>query len=216
MTPLLEVDALTAGYGGVAVLRALTLNVGVGECVAIVGSNGVGKSTLIRALLGQLPRVSGTIRFGDRDVADLPVEDRARLGMALVPEGRRVFPGLTVLENLEVASGQGGARRRQSLDIVFDLFPVLTSRRGHRAWQLSGGQQQMLVIGRALMTEPKLILMDEPTLGLAPIVSRDVIKAIGKIARIGTGILVSEQNESRLGRLVTRVLKLEAGHLAPL
>lgn len=213
MSALLDVGALVAGYGGSPVVRGLNLSVGLGECVGITGPNGAGKSTLIRVLMGLIDPASGWIQFAGEDISGYRAERRVDLGMALVPEGRRVFPGLTVLENLEVASRQKSASRRAAVTRIFDLFPDLAERPALRAWQLSGGQQQMLAVGRALMTAPSLILMDEPTLGLAPVVAQNVMGAIGKIVERGTGVLITEQSSGRLGGAVTRILKLEAGIL---
>ena len=211
MTALLEVEALVAGYGGAPVLRGLDLSVVLDQPVAVVGPNGAGKSTLIKTLMGQLALMSGTVRFAGQDLTACSVEDRAARGLALVPEGRRIFAGLTVRENLEVATRRPRAVRQSAVAAIFDLFPVLAEKSGQRAWQLSGGQQQMLAIGRAMMTDPKMILMDEPTLGLAPGTARDVIAAIG---RLGVGVLIAEQNASRIGALEAHILRLDGGILA--
>jgi branched-chain amino acid transport system ATP-binding protein len=213
MSILLEIKNLSAGYGGAAVLDAISLKVEAGTCACIVGLNGAGKSTLIWTILGKVRPISGEVLFDGHDVTNQAVDARVRQGLALVPEGRRVFPGLTVRENLEVSSRGGAVHRSAGVERVFDLFPVLAERSRARAWKLSGGQQQMLAIGRALMTSPKLILMDEPTLGLSPVVVRDVVAAIGQIVRSGTGVLIAEQNQTRLLKLDTAVLRLADGAL---
>ncbi|HYB42745.1 MAG TPA: ABC transporter ATP-binding protein, partial [Candidatus Methylomirabilis sp.] len=188
---MLDVQDLHAYYGESHVLQGISLTVGAGEVVAILGRNGVGKTTLVRAIIGFTPPRRGAVRFKGRDVAGLPSFRMSALGLALVPQGRRVFPSLTVRENLEVARRRDG---RWSLERVYALFPRLGERQGNRANNLSGGEQQMLAIGRALMADPDLLLMDEPTEGLAPLLVREVGRVIGDLRADGLSILLVEQN----------------------
>jgi branched-chain amino acid transport system ATP-binding protein len=184
-------------YGDIAVCRQLSLTISTGEIVALIGANGAGKSTTLRAIAGLLHPRLGTIRFCGSDVTRMPSYDRSLLGIALVPEGRHVFPFLTVRENLEL----GGFKHRREpakvrwlIDAMFEMFPRLRERAAQNAGTLSGGEQQMLVLGRAMMSEPRLLCLDEPSLGLAPIVVRDIFKTIGSINATGTSVLLVEQN----------------------
>jgi len=192
---LLGFENVGVSYNGVPAVRGLSLHVEPGETVCLVGSNGAGKSTVLKALMGLVPADEGVIRFAGEDVAGRKTEARVAGGIGIAPEGRRVFPGLTVLENLKVGVN---ARSRDGmhdlLDLVYELFPKLRERRGQMGWSLSGGEQQMLTIGRALMGRPRLLLLDEPSLGLAPLVSRDVFRSIKTIGGRGTAVLVVEQN----------------------
>jgi branched-chain amino acid transport system ATP-binding protein len=192
--PLLELTGVAVRQGGIPVLGPLDLAVAPGERVALLGANGAGKSTLLKAVIGLLPVASGTVRFAGDDVTALSPERRARLGIGYVPEGRRVFPGMTVRENLEVACHAPRVARSRRVEEAFALFPDLRTAAGTRAWQLSGGQQQMLAIGRALMTAPRLLLLDEPSLGLAPRLVAELLARLGEIAAGGTAILLAEQN----------------------
>ena len=210
-TSLLAVDALTVCYGHVRALTDVTLRVKPGEAVALVGANGAGKSTLFRAVVGQLSLQSGDIRFSGRDIANMRTEDRIRMGIGYSPEGRRVFPGLTVRENLEVAVFAKAADRRALLESAFELFPVLGERQTTLGWQLSGGQQQMLAIARALMGRPSLLLLDEPSLGLSPKLSEDVFRRLRDITARGTAVLLAEQNVSRALSYCDRAYVLEVG-----
>ena len=194
---MLEVAGLCAAYDGVDALHGVDLRVDRGEIVALLGANGAGKSTTLRALVGLVSVRAGAIRLDGRDLAGLAPEAIARLGVTLVPEGRRLFPGLTVYANLEVAAtswvGWRGALD-EDLEAVLALFPQLRSRLTQRAWSLSGGEQQMLALGRALMARPKLLLLDEPSLGLAPRLVDDVFATIAAVNRRGTPVLLVEQN----------------------
>ncbi len=192
--PLLSVTGLTVAYGGVAAVAPLTFAVAPGVCLAVLGANGAGKSSLLRGLMGLAP-TRGEIIFEGADIATLATADRARRGIAFVPEGRRIFAGMTVGENLEVAAHATPPERQARRDAAYALFPQLAARDGDAAWQLSGGQQQMLAIARAMMARPKLLLMDEPTLGLAPAIARDVVAALAAIAA-DTTIVLAEQNAS--------------------
>ena len=197
MSALLEVERLELAYGDAPVCRDLSLEVRQGEIVALIGANGAGKTTTLRAVAGALPPRAGTIRFQGKEVTRLAAHERTRLGIALVPEGRRVFPFLTVRENLELGGfkyRRDKARVRRLIDGAFALFPRLEERAAQHAGTLSGGEQQMLALGRALMSEPLLLCLDEPSLGLAPLVVREIFRIIGEINARGTSVLLVEQN----------------------
>ena len=189
---MLEVADLHTYYGESHVLQGVSLTVGTGEVVTILGRNGMGKTTLIRSIIGFTPARRGTVRFKGDDITGWPPFRAVARGMGLVPQGRRVFPSLTVRENLEVARKSQG--RRWTLERVYEPFPRLAERQRNRANKLSGGEQQMLAIARALMTNPDLLLLDEPTEGLAPLLVREVGQAIGELRREGLSILLVEQN----------------------
>lgn len=212
MSALLRIRDLSVHHGGAPALSGIDLTVRRGEIIALIGTNGAGKSTLLRAVLGLVP-ASGGLWWQDADMAPLTTERRARLGLGYVPEGRRVFAGMTVRENLEVAAWCGGRDRRRRLARIHDLFPALAERANSRAWQLSGGQQQMLAIGRALMGAPRLLLMDEPTLGLAPALAGDVRQAIARIAADGTAVLLAEPEPHGALTIATRGAVLVRGRL---
>jgi branched-chain amino acid transport system ATP-binding protein len=192
---LLEVQGLCAGYGETEVLRGVDLTVATGEVVAVLGSNGVGKSTLNRAISGILRARAGSIHFdGDPIEAEKPAAIVAR-GLIHVPEGRRIFPNLSVRENLDLGSYRRAAgRRRQNRERVFAIFPRLSERSGQRAGTLSGGEQQLLAIGRGLMAEPRLLILDEPSLGLSPLLVEELFALIKRIHIDGVSILLVEQN----------------------
>ncbi|WP_448190666.1 ABC transporter ATP-binding protein [Azospirillum sp. sgz301742] len=210
MTDLLRIDALSAGYGGSTALHGVTLTLAPGEAVALLGANGAGKSTLLKAVLGLVPS-TGRVTFDGVDLTGLPPERRVRLGLGYVPEGRRVFPGMSVRDNLEVASFAPAAPRRAALERVFTLFPQLRAKSAERAWRLSGGQQQMLAIGRALMGAPRLLLLDEPSLGLSPKLAGDMFAAVRAIAEAGTAILIAEQSTARALAVGRRAVLLRLG-----
>ena len=192
---MLHVDGLSVAYGESVAVSDVSFRVAEHEVVTLIGPNGAGKSTILRTIAGLSRPVRGRLVFRDREISGLDIEARVRLGISLVPEGRRLFPGLTVIENLEM--GAVVSRRRQwraDVEEIFDLFPGLRERRQQLAWSLSGGQQQMLAIGRALMTRPSLLLMDEPSLGLAPMLVKEVFKRIAHINAQGTTVVVAEQN----------------------
>jgi branched-chain amino acid transport system ATP-binding protein len=196
--PLLEIEDFHAGYGdGVEVLHGLSLSVEKGEFVTMIGANGAGKTTTLRSIMALVPRRSGSIRFRDNEISGLATADIARLGISLVPEGRGIFPGLTVYENLRIAATpwlRPGKSAERELDQVYSLFPVLAERRRQFGWSLSGGQQQMLAIGRALLARPELMLLDEPSLGLAPNLLDHVFETLRHINEQGVSILLVEQN----------------------
>jgi branched-chain amino acid transport system ATP-binding protein len=189
---VLELADVHTYYGESHVLQGVSLGVPAGRVVAILGRNGAGKTTLVRTAIGFTPARRGTVRFKGDDITRWPPYRAVEHGMALVPQGRRVFPSLSVLENLDVARRRGSGR--WTLDRVLELFPRLRERGPNRAGKLSGGEQQMLAIGRALMTNPDLLLMDEPTEGLAPLIVREVGRVIAELKREGLSILLVEQN----------------------
>ena len=214
MTALLEIKDLELAYGQVAVCRGISLRLDRGEIVALIGANGAGKSTTLRAIAGLLPPRVGTIIFSGKDVTTMPSYERSKLGIALVPEGRRVFPFLTVRENLELGGfnvRNDAAKIRQRLDGVFAMFPRLSERSGQNAGTLSGGEQQMLALGRAMMSEPQLLCLDEPSLGLAPIVVRDIFQKIRAINAAGTSVLLVEQNARHAFETASRGYVLQTG-----
>jgi len=207
--PLLEVRGLEAAYGASQVLFGVDLEVGAGEVVALLGRNGMGKTTTLRAVTGLTPPRAGSVRVAGAAVAGWPAHRIARAGLGLVPEGRQVFPNLTVRENLlATARGTGW-----SLETVVALFPPLASRSDNLGSQLSGGEQQMLAIGRALMTNPRLLILDEATEGLAPLVRAEIWRVIARLKREGLSILVVDKNLRALLRLADRHVILEKGRV---
>jgi branched-chain amino acid transport system ATP-binding protein len=196
---MLEVEALTAGYGGTEVLHRISLRVARGQSVCLIGANGAGKTTLLRCLSGLLRPSEGRIAVDGTDIARRPASTRLDFGMTLVPEGRRVFAPMTVRENLEMGAFRRLWPRRDrtvaaDMAMVFDLFPRLRERQGQAAGLLSGGEQQMLAIGRALMSKPRLLLLDEPSIGLAPLVVQEIFQTIRRLNAEGISILLAEQN----------------------
>jgi branched-chain amino acid transport system ATP-binding protein len=211
MSALLNIDGLSVAYGQVSALRDVSISINAGEAVALVGANGAGKSTLFKSIVGFLRPRSGRLQFLGRDMAGVSPERRARLGLGYAPEGRRVFPGMTVRENLEVAVFASKGEREQRLQRAFALFPQLAERHAQLAWQLSGGQQQMLAIGRALMGRPRLLLLDEPSLGLSPKLADEVLAAVRVIIQDGTAVLLAEQNVRKALTYCERAYVLEIG-----
>ena len=207
---MLEVSGLHTYYGESHVLQGVSLTVGRGEVVAILGRNGMGKTTLMRSIIGFTPPRQGSVRFKGQDITGWASHRMTALGMALVPQGRRVFPSLSVRENLDVARRGDG---RWSLERVYAVFPRLRERERTRANKLSGGEQQMLAIGRALMGNPDLLLMDEPTEGLAPLLVREVGRVLGELKREGLSILLVEQNLSLALSVADRVHILSRGQI---
>jgi branched-chain amino acid transport system ATP-binding protein len=206
----LEVEGVHTYYGESHVLQGISLRVDPGEVLAILGRNGMGKTTLVRTIVGFTPPRAGRVLYEGTEITRLPPFRMVALGMALVPQGRRVFPSLSVRENLEVARrGEG----RWNLEQVYALFPRLGERAGNRANKLSGGEQQMLAIGRALMSNPDLLLMDEPTEGLAPLLVREVGRVIGELKRSGLSILLVEQNLALALSVADRVHVLSRGQI---
>jgi branched-chain amino acid transport system ATP-binding protein len=213
---LLAVDRLAVHYGGIRAVQEVTLEVAEGETVCVIGANGAGKSTTLRALVGLAAAAAGTIRYGGRDVTRLPVHARARLGLSLVPEGRGIFPRMTVNENLLMGAYQhsGGAAIRRDLDRVLALFPRLGERQAQVAGTLSGGEQQMLAVGRALMSRPRLLLLDEPSMGLAPLVVEKIFSTLREIAAQGVTLMLVEQNANLALQLADRGYVLDGGRVA--
>ena len=211
MSELLNIESLSVAYGQVAALSDVSISVSVGEAVALVGANGAGKSTLFKSIVGFLRPRRGRMHFLGDDVTGVSPERRARLGLGYAPEGRRVFPGMTVRENLEVAVFANKAEREHRLQQAFALFPQLAERQTQLAWQLSGGQQQMLAIGRALMGRPRLLLLDEPSLGLSPKLADEVLAAVRLIVQDGTAVLLAEQNVRKALTYCERAYVLEIG-----
>src|SRR5215469_10805867 len=212
---LVEVQDLEVRYGSVPAVRNVSFHVAEGEIVCFIGANGAGKSTTMLALAGVLHPTRGDIRIESRSVVGLAPEDITRLGIALVPEGRRIFGGLTVRENLIVASGiRGGiTRQRSTLDLIFELFPILHQRFDSRAGNLSGGEQQQLAIARALLTRPRLLVVDEPSLGLAPKFVELVYQTFGQLRANGMTLLLVEQSMRRALSLADRVYLLKSGSM---
>jgi branched-chain amino acid transport system ATP-binding protein len=210
--PLLEIAGLSVDLAGRPALREIALTVMPGEAVGLIGPNGAGKSTLLKAVMGLMP-ARGTIRFDGIELSGLAPERRAALGIGYAPEGRRVFRGLTVRENLDVAGAADATERGHRIEAALDLFPGLKPHLSRRAWQLSGGQQQMLAIARALIAGPKLLLLDEPSLGLSPVVLEELYPALGHIAAGGTALLIAEQNPARLRGVAARVVEISRGRI---
>ena len=212
---MLELQGVTAGYGEFTALWEVTLTVNAGEAVAVVGPNGAGKTTLMRVISGLVPIRAGDLGLDGRSLAGRPAHEIVAHGIAHVPEGRRIFPRLTVEENLKMGGFLPASRRHyaESVGSIFELFPVLAERRRQRAGTLSGGEQQMLAIGRALMSKPKLILLDEPSLGLAPVMVLRLFELIRRVRREGYTILIVEQNVRQVLSLVDRAYLLEVGRI---
>ena len=210
---MLALSGVSASYGSVPAVGDVSIEVGEGEAVGLLGANGAGKSTTLRAISGLVRLTSGTITFFGTDIASLPPYKITALGIAHVPEGRQVFPEMTVQENLEIGAyvPRAKADRRRSLDLVFSIFPVLAERRRQLAGTMSGGEQQMLAVGRGLMLKPRLIMLDEPSLGLAPVMTDITFQKIQEIHAMGTAILLVEQNVARALTLVQRAYVLESG-----
>jgi len=210
---MLTLTAVSARYGSVPAVRDVSITVGEGEAVGLLGANGAGKSTTLRAISGLVRISAGTITFRGTDIAALPPHKVTALGIAHVPEGRQVFPELTVKENLEIGAyiASAKAERARTLELVFNLFPVLAERRRQLAGTMSGGEQQMLAVGRGLMLKPRLLMLDEPSLGLAPVVTDTTFEKIAEIRAMGTAILLVEQNVGRALALVQRAYVLESG-----
>lgn len=210
---LLKVDNLQVSHGPLQALWGVSLEVAAGEKVGLLGANGAGKSTTLGAIVGYYPVQAGSIIFDGEDETRSDVSNRLARGMALVPEGRRLFVEMSVRENLEMGAYLGGPRRKlaESLEHVFTLFPILKEKQKQAAGTLSGGQQQMVAIGRALMSRPRLLLLDEPFIGVAPLIIRDVMAALGLIAAEGITIVLVEQNIHRAMEFVDRAYVIENG-----
>jgi branched-chain amino acid transport system ATP-binding protein len=212
---MIELRGASAAYGRVPAITDVTIRVGEGEAVGLLGANGAGKSTTLRAISGLVKLTAGAITFLGQDLAALPPYRITELGIAHVPEGRQVFPEMTVQENLEIGSyaPRAKADRARSLDLVYGIFPRLAERRKQLAGTMSGGEQQMLAVGRGMMLKPRLLMLDEPSLGLAPVMCDVTFEKIQEIHKLGTAILLVEQNVSRALTLVERAYVLESGRV---
>ena len=210
---LLSVENLIVSYGEIVALRDINLSVGEGEAVALIGANGAGKSSLLKTIIGLLQQKAGSITFDGRPLGGLRADQRARLRLGYCPEGREIFPAMSVRENLEVASWRPASRRASLVDAVYGVFPLLADKDDNPCWQLSGGQQQMLAIGRALMGEPRLLLLDEPSLGLSPLLVSQVFRNIRRIVNQGTAVLLAEQNASKALQICDRAYVLKVGQV---
>lgn len=211
---MLTLERVSSGYGRLEIVHGISLEVGAGEVVAIIGANGAGKTTALRTISGLLRPTAGTIEFEDRTVSGRRPHEIVEFGLVQVPEGRSLFGGLTVFENLSMgAYSRGAAERRESLQRVHGLFPLLEERGTQVAATLSGGQQQMLAIGRALMAKPRLLMLDEPSLGLDPKTTARVFEAIEEIRESGISVLIVEQDAVKTLRLADRAYVLESGEV---
>jgi len=208
--PLLALEGICTDYGKIRILRDVSLAVGEGEVVALLGLNGAGKTTTLRTILGLTPARAGTVRFAGRDVTRWPSYKIARLGIGYVPEGRRMFKDLSTLENLQLGESRGGA---WTIARVFEQLPKLGELRARRAGRLSGGEQEMLAIGRALVANPRLLLVDEPSQGLAPLVVEDVYRILAELKKTGVAIVLVEQNALLALRLADRAYVLDGGRV---
>ena len=209
----LEVEDIQTYYGNIQALKGISIEVNEGECVTLIGSNGAGKSTTLRSISGLTPPRSGTIRLDGHEISLLPAQEIVRLGICQSPEGRRCFSRMTVRENLELGAflRRDSANIVEDMDRVFELFPRLKEREVQKAGTMSGGEQQMLAIGRAMMGRPKLLLLDEPSMGIAPILVERIYETIAEINRQGTTILLVEQNANFALDVSTRGYVLETG-----
>jgi len=212
---MLEVKNINATYGNAMALKELSLEVKEGEIVSLVGSNGAGKTTTLNTISGLLPVVSGEIWLLEDRIDKIPAHQICQLGLIQVPEGRKLFPSLTVMENIEMGAYSPRARKKMesNKEMIIELFPILKNRRNQVAKTLSGGEQQMLAIARGLMSDPKLLALDEPSLGLSPIVRKNIFEAVKKINREGITILLSEQDARHSLSLATRGYVLEVGRI---
>jgi branched-chain amino acid transport system ATP-binding protein len=214
MADLLEVEGIETCYGRSQVLFGLSLAIGAGEMVTLMGRNGMGKTTTVRSIMGLIPATAGAIRFDGRDIRGLPAYQVAKLGIGLVPEGRQVFPNLTARENLvATAANRSGAADPWTLEKVCALFPRLAERTQAMANQLSGGEQQMLAIGRALMTNPRLLVLDEATEGLAPLIRAEIWQCLTRLKAAGQSILLIDKNVEALIRIADRHTLIERGRV---
>ncbi|MCC6033575.1 MAG: ABC transporter ATP-binding protein [Desulfurococcaceae archaeon] len=215
---VLRAENVETGYKGVQVLWGATVSVGKNEIVAVLGPNGAGKTTLLKAIIGFLKVWGGSIKFLNEEISGLPVHERVRKGIALVPEGRKLFPNMTVEENLVMGAYLYNIKRDKEIqnimEIVYNLFPILKERRTQKAGTLSGGQQQMLAIGRALMTNPKILLLDEPTLGLSPKLANEVLETVVKLRNeLGVSVLLVEEKVLLATRVADRIYLINQGRI---
>ena len=212
---ILKVNDLVVSYGGIEALKGISLEVPDGKIVTLIGANGAGKSTLLRSIIGLVKPDSGSITYGEKQLIGLNSQQIVENGITLVPEGRRVFPNLTVLENLQIGAYLRNDKDGIAKDIrwIYDLFPRLEERSWQMAGTLSGGEQQMLAVGRALMSRPKVLMMDEPSLGLAPLIIKDIFNIIQEINRQGMTILLIEQNANMALKIADIAYVLETGRI---
>jgi branched-chain amino acid transport system ATP-binding protein len=211
---MLQIEGLHTHYGAAHILHGVTMMIEAGTSVGLLGRNGMGKTTLIRTLMGYVRPTSGSVQWNEREVSGAPPERMARLGIGYVPEGRGVFPNLSVRENLVMAARPGvDGRRAWTFDRVLGIFPRLAARLGHGGQQLSGGEQQMLAIGRALMTNPQLLILDEATEGLAPLVVAEIWRVIGEIRRTGMATLVADRDYRKVSAQSDQLVVLEKGRV---
>jgi branched-chain amino acid transport system ATP-binding protein len=210
---MLSIDALTVHYGAIQALRGVSIEVGKGEIVTLIGSNGAGKTTTLHAVSNIIRKTSGRVVFDGRDIGALPPHRIVAMGLVQVPEGRRIFANLSIRDNLEMGAYVRKDRQgiRRDMEMVYDFFPRLRERRNQIAGTLSGGEQQMLAMGRSLMTRPRLLLMDEPSMGLAPILVDEIFSVIRQINKNGTTILLVEQNAYKALGVAARAYILETG-----
>lgn len=216
MKKMLNIDNLTVSYGGIEALRGVSLNVEEGKIVTLVGANGAGKSTMLRSIVGLVKPKGGTISYMNKNIINKKTKDMVKDGIVLVPEGRRVFSNLTVLENLKIGAfiRKDDKNIKSDMEWVYSLFPRLKERNWQLAGTLSGGEQQMLAVGRALMSRPKLLMMDEPSLGLAPLVVKDIFSIIKEIHKQGVTILLIEQNANAALHIADFGYVIETGRIA--
>jgi branched-chain amino acid transport system ATP-binding protein len=216
VTQELVVQGLSVHYGGVRAVSSVSFTVGAGECVGIIGANGAGKTSTLKALMGLVPRTAEAIRFGEHDLTKVKARDVVRHGIGYVPEGRHVFPGLTVEKNLLLGAyvRPWKGKTLDTMREVVDLFPMLGEMRHRLAGALSGGQQQMLAVGRALMSQPKLILLDEPSMGLSPKLIDDILQVLQTLREAGHGLLLVEQNAKLTFEATKTCLVMENGEVA--
>ena len=212
---MLKLSGVSAAYGSVPAISNVSIEIGEGEAVGLLGANGAGKSTTLRAISGLVELSTGSVTFAGTDLKSLPAYRIPELGIAHVPEGRQVFPEMTVQENLEIGAfvPKAKAVRAETMELVYGIFPRLADRRKQLAGTMSGGEQQMLAVGRGLMLKPRLLMLDEPSLGLAPVMTDVTFEKIAEIHKLGTAILLVEQNVSRALTLVARAYVLESGNV---
>ena len=212
---MLKLSGVSASYGSVPAITNVSIEIGEGEAVGLLGANGAGKSTTLRAISGQVKLTRGSVTFAGTDLKSLPPYRIPELGIAHVPEGRQVFPEMTVQENLEIGAfvPRAKADRATTMELVYEIFPRLAERKKQLAGTMSGGEQQMLAVGRGLMLKPRLLMLDEPSLGLAPVMTDVTFEKIAEIHKMGTAILLVEQNVSRALSLVQRAYVLESGRV---
>ncbi len=214
-TPILEIENLETHYGKIHALRGISFSVEPGKIVTLLGANGAGKSTTLRTISGLIRSTSGTIRYMGEDITRKPAHDIVKMGLIHVPEGRKIFKGMTIIENLELGSFTLGddAERKRRMNHVFEIFPVLEERKNRDSAFLSGGEQQMLAMGRSMMTNPKLLLLDEPSMGLAPFLVQEIMKIIVRLNKEGVTILLVEQNAKVALKLADYGYVLETGEI---